>query len=221
MSFLKKLGKVVSGASPLIGAATSLIGGRIAQKGQEETNAAQIALAREQMGFQERMSSTAYQRAAEDLEAAGLNRVLALGSPASSPGGAMAQLRNPDVHMGEGVADAPASAVALREANARLKNVKQQTKTLAANETQSRAQADLLRDQSNKVYAEVKEILERTRVHSAQGVIQGAEAAMYQAAGDLLGSPATMKAIEKTAPWLAQILRVFGGRLNVHTKRKK
>lgn len=45
--------------------------------------------AKDQMKFQERMASTQYQRAAKDLEAAGLNRVLALGSPAAAPGGAM------------------------------------------------------------------------------------------------------------------------------------
>lgn len=52
--------------------------------------------ARKQMRFQERMASTQYQRAAKDLEAAGLNRIIALGNPASAPAGAMATVQAPD-----------------------------------------------------------------------------------------------------------------------------
>jgi len=83
----------ITGAA-LISGGSQLLGGLIGSRGQASANRANLNIAREQMKFQERMSSTAYQRSSEDLKKAGLNRILALGSPASSPQGASATMQN-------------------------------------------------------------------------------------------------------------------------------
>lgn len=69
----------------------ALIGGLFAG----DRNRKQIDLSRDQMDFQERMSSTAYQRAVKDMQAAGLNPMLAYSQGgASAPMGSMPQIEN-------------------------------------------------------------------------------------------------------------------------------
>lgn len=67
--------------------------GMLGYWGQQQTNAANIQQAREQMSFQERMSNTAWQRGVSDMRKAGVNPMLAVSQGgASTPAGAAAHL---------------------------------------------------------------------------------------------------------------------------------
>jgi hypothetical protein len=92
--------------SALIGAGGNLLGGMLGSSAQRQANRANLRIAREQMAFQERMSNTAYQRAVQDLEAAGLNPMLAVAQGgASTPVGSAATMHPVDA-MARGVSSA-------------------------------------------------------------------------------------------------------------------
>lgn len=151
--------EAIAGAG--LSALGNIFGGMMSQQGQRDANQANIALAREQMAFQERMSNTAYQRAMADMRVAGLNPILAYQKGgASTPGGSMPTMQNEMGGWGPALAGAVNSAQSAFKTAADVGVAREMAPKLKAEEAVARANVDYV--QQNTATAKSQELLNTT-----------------------------------------------------------
>lgn len=171
--------------------AGSVLGNVFGQHQAQSFNAKEAA---KQRDWQERMSSTQYTRAAQDLEDAGLNRMLAITQPSASVGGGASATTQAQKYGSD--ASEAASAVSAR------KQMAQQIKLGEAEERVKIADEKLRNSQKINVDYDTALKVEQARIARAEASKQEVTKAAYDLASDAV--PVVKDFLTKNASNAAQ-----------------